>query len=189
VRRLRLHAPAALISIPLLLLLPTACSSTSGAAHNDRPTGTAAPPPTSEPLSVPSGSKTATAGVRLPVDAPTSGAPAPTCVQGWHAVTPGSADYNSALALLPQIAGAQVVRLFTGPLPGAGTGLHVYARTDTARLLAVQMGDGPAVVYSAAGNTGDWRPNDWHRTGAVPAPSASAAALLPASQAGCLDGS
>lgn len=113
-------------------------------------------------------------------------------MQGWHTVTPGSDDYSSAKALLPQIAGAKVVRVFTGPLPGTGTGLHVYARTATARLLAVQMGDGPAVVFTAAGDTGNWRPADWHRTGAAPEPtgsSDSAAALLPASQAGCLDGS
>jgi hypothetical protein len=192
VRRLRLHAPVAVLAAPLLLSIPllTACGdSTTGAAGHDQPTGTAAPPPTSEPSGVPTSWRTTSAGVQLPIATPTTGAPDPTCVQGWHAVTPGSADYNSALALLPQIAGASVVRVFTGPLPGTGTGLHVYARTDTARLLAVQTGDGPPVVFTAAGDTDNWRPTDWHRTGAAPAPSASAAALLPASQAGCLSGS
>ena len=118
-----------------------------------------------------------------------SGAPGPTCVQGWRTVAPGTADYQTAALLLPQIADAKVVRVFTGPLPGTGTGLHVYARTNDARLLAVQMGDGPAVVLTAADDTGDWRPSDWHRSGAAPQPSQSAAAVLPASQAGCLDGS
>jgi hypothetical protein len=127
--------------------------------------------------------------VSLPVAIPTTGAPDPTCVQGWHTVTPGSDDYRTAERMLPQIAGAEVVRVFTGPLPGAGTGLHVYARTGTARLLAVQMGDGPAVVFTAGADTQNWRPTDWHRAGAAPEPSASAAALLPASQAGCLVGS
>lgn len=186
VRRLRLHAPAALIAALLLCLLSAACgNSTTGAAHSDRPTGTAAPPPTGEPTS----GTTTPARVKLPIAISSSGAPGPTCLQGWHTVTPGMDDYSSAAALLPQIAGARVVRVFTGPLPGTGTGLHVYARTDTGRFLAVQMGDGPAVVFTAAGNTGNWRPTDWHRSGAAPAPTASAAALLPASQAGCLDGS
>lgn len=178
--------PAVVVAAALLTFLPVACgSSTNGAAGTDRPTGTAAPPPTSEPSS----SVTATARVELPITIPTTGAPDPTCLQGWHTVTPGSDDYETAALVLPQIAGAKVVRVFTGPLPGTGTGLYVYARTDNGRLLAVQMGDGPAVVFTAAGDTGNWRPTDWHRTGAAPQPSASAAALLPASQAGCLDGS
>jgi hypothetical protein len=192
VRRLRLHAPAALVTGPLLALLLAACgNSTTGAAHSDRPTGTAAPPPTSGPATgAPSARATVPARLsQVPPSVPTTGAPDPTCVQGWHTVTPGTPDYASAAALLPQIAGAKVVRVFTGPLPGTGTGLHVYARTGTARLLAVQMGDGPAVVFTSAGDTRDWHPSDWHRTGAAPAPSASAAALLPAGQAGCLRGS
>jgi hypothetical protein len=188
VRRLALHAlrPAALLAAPLLILLLAACgSSSTGAAGTHRPTGTAAPPPTSAPTTW----ATATARAQLPVTIPPTGAPGATCVQGWHSVQPDSDDYATAAALLPQIAGAKVVRVFTGPLPGTGTGLHVYARTDDARLLAVQTGDGPPVVFTAAGDTGNWRPADWHRTGAAPEPSASAAALLPASQAGCLDGS
>jgi hypothetical protein len=104
-------------------------------------------------------------------------------------VAPGSDDYQSAALLLPQIDGAKVVRVFTGPLPGTGTGLHVYARTDNGRFLAVQTGDGPAVVFTAAADTKNWHPADWHRTGAAPQPSQSTAALLPAGQAGCLDGS
>ena len=191
VRRLALQAlrPAALLASPLLIMLSAACgSSTTGAAGSDRPTGTAAPPPTSRP----SASITTPARATLPATIPTTGAANSTCVQGWHVVTPVSDDYQMALALLPQVAGAKLVRVFTGPLPGTGTGLHVYARTDDARLLAVQTGDGPAVVFTAAGDTGNWRPADWHRTGAAPQPtgsSGSAAALLPASQAGCLDGS
>jgi hypothetical protein len=105
---------------------------------------------------------------------------------------PGTDDFRTAALLLPQISGAQAVRVFTGPLPGTGTGLHVYARTANARLLAVQMGDGPAVILTAPVNTSNWRPADWHPVGAAPAqpqPSTSAGSLLPASQAGCLDGS
>jgi hypothetical protein len=175
-----------------LTVLTVACSNTTGATRAARPTGTAAPPPTSATTSPARSTSSATASVNVPVSTPTSGAPDPTCVQGWRTVTPGTDDYRSAALLLPQIQGARVVRVFTGPLPGTGTGLHVYARTGAARLLAVQMGDGPAVILTAPATTANWRPTDWHRTGAAPAqpnPSDSAGSVLPASQAGCLDGS
>ena len=201
VRRIHLTAgrtpgvrPAAALTVVAAALLASGCgASTTGGSTS--PSSSPPVPALSPPSSPPAGGSAGTAsGEPTIARSPINIASSATCVDGWSTITAGSSDYSAASLLLPQVAGAQAVRVFTGPVPGGGTGLHVYARTATARWLAVQVGDGPGVVATAGPATHGWKSGDWRWAGSTPRPAGLqgpdpvAAGLLSRSVAGCLDG-